>query len=83
MDMESNVCQNGCHKYIKTMYDVIKALAKHQNAALHLKEVNENLKKKLSKYRDHTTSMQHQIDKLELDLELEKEHTSKLAAEKK
>ena len=37
--MESNVCQNGCHKYIKTMYDVIKALAKHKNAALHMKEV--------------------------------------------
>ena len=40
--MESAACKNGCGKYGKSMDDVVEALTKHRNAALNLKEINEN-----------------------------------------
>ena len=47
----NGICENGCHRYNKSMDDVVKAGFKHKDAALALKEVAENLKKKIHKLK--------------------------------
>ena len=76
-------CKNGCHKYSKTMDDVVQAMSKHRDAALAMKEINDKQKKKLCEYREVRMSMQNQIDELEHNLDLEREFTLKVCEEKK
>ena len=47
----NGICENGCHRYNKSMDDVVKAGFKHKDAALALKEVAENLKQKIHKLK--------------------------------
>ena len=44
----NGVCENGCHKYNKSMDDVVKAGFKHKDAAIAMKEIAENFKKEKS-----------------------------------
>ena len=76
-------CKNGCHKYSKTMDDVVQAMSKHRDAALAMKEINDKQKKKLCEYREVRMSMQNQIDELEHNLDLEREFTLKVCEEEK
>ena len=83
IDKNISECQNGCSKYSKSMDEIVQALAKHRNAALLLKDINEKQKKKLSDFREQRTVMQDQIDQLELDQDLEREFTEKVISEKR
>ena len=81
--MEKNECENGCHRYNQSMDDVLKAAAKHRDAALALKDVTDKQKAKLAKFREQRMAMQNLVDQLELDLDLEREFTGKVCSEKK
>ena len=72
-----------CSKYNKTMDEVVQAASKHRDAAVTMKEINNELKKKLTWYRNHLMEMQAQIDKLEQDNISENEMIKRLVHEKK
>ena len=79
---EKRVCSCGCQKYTKSMDEVVEALEKHRNAAVHLKEVAEAQRKKVNNYRELTTKMQDDLDNLEIEIK-EKDHlTAKVLKEK-
>ena len=64
------------------MDEVVEALEKHRNAAVHLKEVAEAQRKKVNNYRELTTKMQDDLDNLEIEIK-EKDHlTAKVLKEK-
>ena len=63
-----NTCSNGCGRYTKSMDEVVKATAKHREAAITLKEICEKQKVKRKEYGD-------EIDKYEMDLN---EHEEKI-----
>ena len=72
----------GCNRYKQSMDEVVKAAAKHRDAALALKDISNQQKKKISWYRDQLIEMQSQIDKLVLEHDTEKEMVDKLLNEK-
>ena len=49
--MEKNECENGCHRYNQSMDDVLKAAAKHRDAALALKDISDKQRAKLAEFR--------------------------------
>ena len=56
LKMKSNgICENGCHKYNKSMDEVVQAGYKHRNNVLAVKEVAENLKKKIQKLKEENS----------------------------
>ena len=83
MDKNAEKCSNGCNKYTKSMDEVLKATSKHRDAALALKEISTQQKKKISWYREQLIEMQSQIDKLEHDNDTEKEMVGQILNEKK
>lgn len=68
LKMKSNgICENGCHKYNKSMDEVVQAGYKHRNNVLAVKEVAENLKKKIQKLKEENSKLflekkQHEED---------------------
>jgi hypothetical protein len=48
----NGVCENGCHKYNKSMDEVVKVGFKHKNEPLAVKKVAENLEKKIFKLKE-------------------------------
>ena len=83
--MENKVikCLGGCQGYNKSMDEVVEALAKHRDAAIALKEINQKQRVKLNEYRDERMKMQDLIDQLELEKDLEKEFIWKKCTENK
>ena len=81
--MEKNECENGCHRYNKSMDDVVKAAAKHRDAALALKDISDKQRAKLAEFREQRMSIQNLVDLLDLDLEVEIDFTGKVCSEKK
>ena len=79
----AEMCSKGCHLYSKTMEEVLQATAKHRDAALALKDISNQQKKKIAWYREQLIQMQSQIDQLENDNDTEKENVAKLLNEKK
>ena len=63
----NGVCENGCHKYNKSMDEVVKAGFKHKNDALAVKEVAENLKKKIGKLKEENCKLLEKNEQLEED----------------
>ena len=59
------------------MDEVVEALEKHRNAAVHLKEVAEAQRKKVNSYRELTNNMQGDLDNLEIEIR-EKENFTKI-----
>ena len=68
LKMKGNgICENGCHRYNKSMDDVVKAGFKHKGDAIAMKEVAENLRKKIKKLKDENSKLfeekkQHEED---------------------
>jgi chromosome segregation ATPase len=83
--MENKVmkCVGGCQGYNKSMDEVVEALAKHRDAAIALKEINQKQRVKLNEYRDERMKMQDLIDQLELEKDLEKEFIWRKCTENK
>ena len=81
--MEKNKCENGCHRYNKSMDDAVKAAAKRRDAALALKDISDNQRTKLAEFREQRISMQNLVDQLDLDSDVEGEFTGKVSSEKK
>ena len=70
-------CSNGCDKYNKSMDEVVKATAKHREAAKTLKEVCEKQKKKINEYEKEIdlyeidwTEHENKIKQLEEDVDI-------------
>ena len=63
----NGICENGCHKYNKSMDDVVKAGFKHKGDALAMKEVADSLRKKIYKLKEEKNKLfeekkQHEED---------------------
>ena len=71
LKLEGNgICENGCHKYNKSMDDVVKAGFKHKGDVIAMKEVAENLRKKIYKLKDENRKIfeekkQHEEDAID------------------
>ena len=64
---DSGECKNGCHRYNKSMDDVVAACSKHRNAVSALKEVAEDLKKKNIKLKKYNSELEDKVETLDED----------------
>ena len=71
-----------CYRYSKTMDEVIEAGDKHKKAAIAMKEVAEDLKKRIRGYRDSNIKLQDGIENCEMDLKEQHEMYVKVLNDK-
>ena len=69
-------CTFGCNKYDKSIDEIVTAGNKHREKVLALKELAEEQKDKIRSLRNQKSHLESQVDKLESDLDMEKNFVS-------